>query len=521
MFWAREVKHCQQIYDYFLSERFMRNAVDHGHAINIDEDVLKACNNPRFHDPTDPYRFKQVFTFTNYYHDSILDYVNPYNFHCTSGQIVGSPHSEWPTLGMGPRAMNWFFEVLDLFTNDVNVRRLATRDDVFWPNQPPWVSISLTSQTVQYSDGIAPVTITATDIDSSDLGISVDLPEGLYLTEDSCINEAGTLTCTWTLDGRVLVGAGTYDLDFVVSDGKNEITVITTLTVETEAADVVFYGDNPVAVKVANGGGKSGIFDLMVDVSEMIPDLADIVAYAGDISLAQISMTLQPIGPGSPVLGGCSTTGIAGFDYDSVNTFKCSFNDVSVNTYTAELTVIGDYYNGYRENTLVVYDPSLGFATGGGWFYWPATESEENNYLGDKTNFGFTLKYNKKGSNPQGNLQLISHQPDGTIYRIRSNALYGLALGEFSENGETCGWASFIGESTYLEPGWTEPEDNHEFIVYTEDCNKPGKGTDQFWIQVLDKDGKVIDVMSMEKNATDHTCDLEGGNLVAPHGRGR
>ena len=40
---------------------------------------------------------------------------------------------------------------------------------------------------------------------------------------------------------------------------------------------------------------------------------------------------------------------------------------------------------------LVVYDPSLGFTTGGGWFIWPDGS-------GDKTNFGYTMKYNKKAT---------------------------------------------------------------------------------------------------------------------------
>jgi len=227
---------------------------------------------------------------------------------------------------------------------------------------------------------------------------------------------------------------------------------------------VVCYGDNPVAVRVANAGVNSANFDLMVDVYEMLPDLADIDAYPGNISLAQVSMTLQPIGPGNSLSGVCSSTGVSGVEYDSVNTFRCSFDEAPVNVYTAELPVIGDYYNGYRENMLVVYDPSLGFTTGGGWFHWPTTEGVENNYLGDKTNFNFTIKYNKKGLKPQGNFQLITHQSDGTIWRIKSNALYGLALGELSKNGETCGWASFMGKSAYFETGWPKPDDNYEFI---------------------------------------------------------
>lgn len=40
----------------------------------------------------------------------------------------------------------------------------------------------------------------------------------------------------------------------------------------------------------------------------------------------------------------------------------------------------------------------------------------------------------------QGSLLLIRHLPDGSIYRVKSNALYGLAL---SGPEAAFGWASF------------------------------------------------------------------------------
>ena len=165
---------------------------------------------------------------------------------------------------------------------------------------------------------------------------------------------------------------------------------------------------------------------------------------------------------------------------------------------------------------MVVYDPSLGFTTGGGWFYWPDSDDPDTGYAGDKTNFGYTMKYNKKGGNVKGSLLLIRHLADGSIYRIKSNALYGLALGDMGDHG----WASFSGKATYLEPGWPEPIGNHMFIAYIEDWNEPGTGVDRFWIQTRDKDRVVVPAMSMDEPATDpdHSQMLEGGNIVVPHG---
>ena len=94
---------------------------------------------------------------------------------------------------------------------------------------------------------------------------------------------------------------------------------------------------------------------------------------------------------------------------------------VPVETYTLEVTLTDPYYQAAQgEDVFVVYDPSLGFTTGGGWFYWP---NDGSDLAGAKTNFGFTMKYTKKATNIQGSLLLIAHLTDGSIYRIKSNAL--------------------------------------------------------------------------------------------------
>jgi len=144
---------------------------------------------------------------------------------------------------------------------------------------------------------------------------------------------------------------------------------------------------------------------------------------------------------------------------------------------------------------------------GEGWFYWPGTT--------EKTNFGYVIKYNKKGERVKGSLLLIRHVAPGVKYRVKSNALYGLSLGEAGD--PVYGWASFSGKCTYLEPGWVEPEGNHEFLVYVEDRGEPGREFDKFWIEVRGKDGLVIDAMSMDREAVDKSRTLDGGNIVVPH----
>jgi PKD repeat protein len=399
-------------------------------------------------------------------------------------------------------------------------------------NVAPEVTASPASQTVQYSDYIAQVTIDATDV-SEDLPLeastewqvdggswqaSPSLPTGLVWTAQGC-NTTDPGTCTWRISGTAGVPEGAYTIRVTVDDDDGGLTTFDILiTVTPEDATVTFDKDNPVAVQVDTpGSDTSQAFSLVVYVKETYPDAGDYGTAPGDISLAEVSMSLVPVGPGGGETAVCTTQGET---TELGLKFECEFDDLPVNTYSAEATVGGGYYAGYGEDVLVVYDPSLGFTTGGGWFYWPGSEDLDTGYPGDKTNFGYTMKYNKKGQKVRGSLLLIRHLPDGTIYRVKSNALYGLALGTGDDGGEEYGWASFSGKCTYKDKGWEEAEGNHEFLVYVEDWNEPGAGHDQFWIEVYDKDDNVIAVMSMDRPADGNTETLGGGNIVVPHGGG-
>ena len=151
-------------------------------------------------------------------------------------------------------------------------------------------------------------------------------------------------------------------------------------------------------------------------------------------------------------------------------------------------------------DAFTVFDPSLGFATGGGTF----------NLDGDRVNFGFTMKYTKSGTNLQGNLIAVRHHPDGTVSRIKSNSLGGLALSEASG----CGIAQFNGKATYST--WNSSINdyvntgNNTFYVYGKDCNNPGTGLDYIWI---DGPGNL----DMPGNGETGKQQLTGGNIAVPH----
>jgi hypothetical protein len=386
-------------------------------------------------------------------------------------------------------------------------------------NDPPSLSVNIASQTVQYSDGISQVTITASDVDTQLPPLSLSnsgLPAGLSVSAGVCAPDftvpAGVGgSCTWTMSGNIGEGAGTYPVTFTVNDGAGlNDTTGTSITVVQENASIALHEDNMVAIMVDGDGSDSSLpFSLTTVVTETFPDLAaNGLTAAGDIGNAVVSMALTPVGPGgaeSP--DSCDLPVLTGAGYAGELSLTCHFSGVPVNTYSVDVTVSGDYYTGAGDDVFTVYDPSLGFTTGGGWFYWPGTD--------DKTNFGYTMKYGKNGRNVKGSLLIIRHLDDGTKYRFKSNALEGLAVGQ--NIGPDFGWASFSGKGTYLEPGWPDPIGNHTFTMYVEDYGEPGAGNDRLWFESRDRNGLVLPDFSMPAPATTNAETIDGGNLVVPH----
>jgi hypothetical protein len=376
-------------------------------------------------------------------------------------------------------------------------------------NVTPVVTVNIENQTVQYSDYIGTVTFTATDVAADDMTATTSaLPDSLALTDNGCSTNDGLKTCTWTLAGTMDEPVGDYPVTVTITDDDGSAnSAATSVTVIHEDAIIWLDNDNFMAMEVDSPGGDSPMFSLTAHVQETYPDVAANVPDSGDISDAQVEMTLAAVGPGNSYTVMCTPVGVTGIGYDAVLQVSCEFDNVDVNTYDVQAKVVGDYYTGEPDETvLVVFDPSLGFITGGGWFYWPDTM--------EKTNFGFNVKYTKKGNQTKGSLLIIRHTDSGN-YRLKSNAMYGLSVGEAGD--PVYGWASFLGKATYKEPGWDEAVGNHEFLMYLEDHNEPGRGFDQFWIEVYDKQGNVVLVMSIHRDAQSNTVTLDGGNIAVPH----
>ncbi len=148
--------------------------------------------------------------------------------------------------------------------------------------------------------------------------------------------------------------------------------------------------------------------------------------YGPDAALVKLSLastnTAPTANPGGPYLGAINTS-IAfdgSFSSDPENdplTYSWSFGDggtaaeaTPAHVYTAAgvyqvcLTVSDGEFDSASACTLaVVYDPSAGFVTGGGWINSPAGAFLADDNLAGKATFGFVSRYQKGASLPSGN----------------------------------------------------------------------------------------------------------------------
>ena len=281
-----------------------------------------------------------------------------------------------------------------------------------------------------------------------------------------------------TLNTQVLLAAGSYTVEAKYTPagpGLLDSTDTDSLTVTKEDATVTASAGNPESVKVNIAGGTAG----PVTVCAQIGDAQD--GSLGDISKAvPVTFVLSPVAPGSTLQASDATL--------SGGTACVTFNSVPVNVYDITITVGGNYYTGSGATVLAIYDPSLGFTTGGGRVINPAT--------GNIVHFGFNFKYDKKTF--KGQMLVMEHTPDGVV-KLKSNSLSSLSI--VGSQAIILGKASIMNGSGNLS-----------FRLNVTDNGEPGT-SDKFGLKLTMPNGSVIPGFTIDPPQT-----IAGGNIQVPQG---
>jgi hypothetical protein len=280
------------------------------------------------------------------------------------------------------------------------------------------------------------------------------------------------------LNVQVLLAAGSYEIkaEFTSDTGYSNSEGTSTLTVTREKAKVTPRSSNPLAVKVNTAGGTAGPITLYADITELADGSLGNITYA-----VPVKFTLVPVAGGGATI---TQTILSGSALNGALSVCATFTSVPVNVYDITITIEGNYYTGSAETCLAVYDPSLGFVTGGG-----------NVTHNGPAYFAFTVKYLKNGQ-PQGSLLYIEHRATGDV-ALKSNSIGSLAI-----VGAT---AVITGKATLNGVG------NYGFRATVVDNGDAGT-TDKFGLKVTNPAGEVVQDLTFDPL----TLPINGGNIQVP-----
>jgi DNA/RNA endonuclease G (NUC1) len=292
--------------------------------------------------------------------------------------------------GLQNTSVNGGTEAFSAGTDTISLFVVPVNDD------PGISNITPVSQTVQYSDPIAEVTLSSADIDSPGSSLTATV-QWMRLGDNSfgataplggmtlTANTPGTSSRSWTLAGRALVGEGTYVVRVTVSDGEGgSVSRDITVNVAKETTRIEYTGTQFILLPTA---GSNGTATLSATVTE------DADASLGNLAGSQLQFYVYKstdVGLSSPVAQPvCSLV-----DTGTTGTATCSTSQsLPADSYIVkvQLASTNSYYSAPVETaTLSISDP--GMTTGGGWLVDP------NDASGNHSNFSFSVKYQKNES---------------------------------------------------------------------------------------------------------------------------
>ncbi len=309
---------------------------------------------------------------------------------------------------------------------------------------------SVESQDVQYSDEITDITFDFSDVDSEVMTAQVSYSTDGGATFQTGLPDTGTLepgvgfsfdgssaanpsdfgsTGSWTVSGIADLEPGAYIIRVTATDDEgSSVTSDSEITVNQENAIATYSGMSFVSTPSVNND------EATVELRATIQDITATALAAGDLDAGNITYaTVSFIDnvSGSVIAGGLPVTLLnAGDQTVGVASFSWLVDIGNQDSETFEIRIEVDWHYTYADSAnditlITVSKPQDNAVTGGGYII---NESSAGVYAGDdglRTNYGFNIKTNRRGTNVQGHVNIIVRQ-DGKIYQIKTNATNSL-----------------------------------------------------------------------------------------------
>jgi Putative metal-binding motif len=418
------------------------------------------------------------------------------------------------------------------------------------------------SQTTFTAAGVYPVTMTVTDVNGNSSSCTATVTVNkrdviLTYTGDNSEQYSDVQTLTASLrdnltnapiTGRIVTFViGTQSVSAVTDANGNAFATLT-LTQNPDVAYTVavsFAGDGTYL-----SGSDSDPFDILdedarVDyIGTMAQATASITTTTATVQLQATVLDITAVSPGTdPHAGDIRNARVRFINRDN-NTYLTGWltpalvnpSDLKIGTVTAnvlfsigaadaasftigiEVGTPDGYYvrNSADDNTvLTVYKPLGDFVTGGGYIIPTQSSGTYASTSGLKMNFGLNVKFNKRGTNLQGGVNIIFRKDvAGTIrtYQIKSNSMTSLGVSGVS----TSRYAEFLSKSNLTDI--TNPlapvalGGNLDLRVTMRDRGEPGVN-DSIGVTLFSGSGTLLFSSKWVLSSTQR-MQLSGGNIV-------
>lgn len=345
-----------------------------------------------------------------------------------------------------------------------------------------------------------------------------NVPSGLNLIA----TQPQVITFISTPPGTAFVG-GSYLVTATGGGSGNPVTFgsLTPTTCNVTGTSVAFLADGTCTV-AADQAGNTSYFAAPQVTQSMVVVEANVAPVINGITLPVSPVSIATTvgvaanftdgnlgdshtatvswGDGATTAGSVSESGGAG-------TVSGSHAYAGAGVYTVELTVSDGRLSGTRSSELdvptyvVVYDPSAGFVTGGGWIISPAGACRTSVCTiatTGKASFGFVSKYHNGQSTPSGNTE------------------FQFKAGDLRFSSISYQWLVVAGaRAKYKGEGMINGSGQYGFMITAIDGKDEGSA-DRFRIKIWDLNtGDVVydNKMGSDEDSDDATA-IDSGSIV-------